>query len=77
MKTVICLFCVLLSACTPRSAEWRKAAGDFRRNPTTPTRASMAFSAGDFEFEPYEAFFPIPSRELRLNPALKQTEGYD
>ncbi|MDR1224924.1 MAG: RagB/SusD family nutrient uptake outer membrane protein [Tannerella sp.] len=21
-------------------------------------------------------FLPIPSRELRLNPALKQTEGY-
>ncbi|MDR1337230.1 MAG: RagB/SusD family nutrient uptake outer membrane protein [Tannerella sp.] len=45
-------------------------------NPTTPTRASMAFSSGDFEFEPYETFLPIPSRELRLNPAVKQTEGY-
>jgi hypothetical protein len=45
-------------------------------NPTTPTRASMPFSSGDFEFEPYEAFFPIPSKEMRLNTNLKQTEGY-
>jgi tetratricopeptide (TPR) repeat protein len=59
-------------------AAFLNAYGQYEKaNPTTPTRASMAFSAGDFEFEPYEVFFPIPSREIRLNPALKQTEGYD
>lgn len=46
------------------------------QNPTTLERASMAFSAGDYEFAEYEAFLPIPSREIRLNPELKQTEGY-
>lgn len=45
-------------------------------NPTTADRASIAFSEGDFEFEPYEVYFPIPEREMKLNPNLKQTEGY-
>lgn len=46
-------------------------------NPTTEDRASMAFSEGDYEFEPYEVYFPIPEREMKLNPKLKQTEGYN
>lgn len=45
-------------------------------NPTTPERASMAFAEGDYEFAEYELFLPIPSREIRLNPDIKQTEGY-
>lgn len=44
--------------------------------PTTKERAGMAFAAGDFEFKAHEVYFPIPERELRLNPNLKQTEGY-
>lgn len=46
-------------------------------NPTTEDRASMAFSEGDYVFEPYEVYFPIPEREMKLNPKLKQTEGYN
>jgi tetratricopeptide (TPR) repeat protein len=45
-------------------------------NPTTPTRAESPYAGGDFEFEAYEALFPIPSREIRLNPNLKQNDGY-
>lgn len=45
-------------------------------NPTTEERASMAFAEGDYEFKPYEVYFPIPEREMRLNTKLKQTEGY-
>lgn len=46
-------------------------------NPTTPERANAPFAAGDYEFAEYELFLPIPSREIRLNPDLKQTEGYN
>lgn len=45
-------------------------------NPTTADRASMAFAEGDYEFSPHEAYFPVPERETKLNPNLKQTEGY-
>lgn len=45
--------------------------------PTTADRASLPFSEGDFEFKPYELYFPIPEREVKLNPALKQTAGYE
>lgn len=45
-------------------------------DPTTPERASMAFAAGDFEFAEHEVFLPVPSREIRLNPNVKQTDGY-
>jgi len=44
--------------------------------PTTPERASMPFVAGDYEFVEYELLLPIPSREIRLNPLVKQTPGY-
>lgn len=47
-----------------------------KANPTTTERASMAFSEGDFVFEPYEVYFPIPEREIVLNPKLTQTDGY-
>lgn len=47
-----------------------------KANPTTAERASVAFSPGDYEFKEYEAFLPIPVREIRLNPDLKQTDGY-
>lgn len=45
-------------------------------NPTTAERASMAFATGDYEFKPYEVYFPVPERETKLNPNLQQTEGY-
>lgn len=45
-------------------------------NPTTPERAGTAFAEGDFEFTEHEIFLPIPSREIRLNPNIKQTDGY-
>lgn len=45
-------------------------------NPTTAERASMAFASGDYEFKPYEVYFPVPERETKLNQNLKQTEGY-
>ena len=45
-------------------------------NPTTEERKKTAFAVGDFEFEPYEVYFPVPAREMRLNPNLKQTAGY-
>lgn len=47
-----------------------------KENPTTKDRASIAFSEGDFEFKPYEVYFPIPEREMKLNPNLDQTKGY-
>lgn len=47
-----------------------------KANPTTSERASMAFSEGDFVFDEYEVYFPIPEREIVLNPNLEQTEGY-
>ena len=46
-------------------------------NPTTEERKKTAFAVGDFEFEPYEVYFPVPAREMRLNPNLKQTAGYN
>lgn len=44
-------------------------------NPTTP-RGIVPFSAGDYEFDAYEILFPIPDRELLVNPKLNQNEGY-
>lgn len=47
-----------------------------KEKPTTKERAGTAFAAGDFEFKSTEVFFPIPEKEMRLNPNLKQTDGY-
>ena len=46
-----------------------------RANPTTP-RGDYDFSAGDYDFSPHEILFAIPERELLVNPALEQNEGY-
>ena len=46
-----------------------------KANPTTP-RGIVPFSAGDYEFNAYEILFPIPDRELLVNPKLRQNEGY-
>ncbi len=46
-----------------------------KANPTTP-RSGIPFSDADFKFEPYEALFPIPADQIRINPALTQNEGY-
>lgn len=46
-----------------------------KANPTTP-RGIVPFSAGDYEFNAFEILFPIPDRELLVNPKLSQNEGY-
>lgn len=46
-----------------------------RSNPTT-SREGIPFSGGDFQFEAYEALFPIPADELRINDELTQNTGY-
>ncbi|MBC8767707.1 RagB/SusD family nutrient uptake outer membrane protein [Arenibacter sp. BSSL-BM3] len=46
-----------------------------KANPTTP-RGSVGFSAGDYIFESHELLFPIPNREVVVNPGLTQNEGY-
>jgi len=46
-----------------------------RANPTT-SRGSIAFTAGDYIFSPYEVLLPIPERERLVNPNLEQNEGY-
>lgn len=46
-------------------------------NPTTPTRASTSFTAGDYAITKDELLFPIPEREMRLNPKLTQNPGYN
>jgi hypothetical protein len=44
-------------------------------NPTTP-RGDYGFSAGDYEFDAHEILFPMPERELLVNPDLGQNPGY-
>ncbi|WPP50351.1 RagB/SusD family nutrient uptake outer membrane protein [Catalinimonas niigatensis] len=44
-------------------------------NPTT-SREGIPFSGGDFQFEAYEALFPIPADQLRINDQLRQNPGY-
>jgi hypothetical protein len=46
-----------------------------RANPTTP-RGDYDFSEGDYDFEAFEILFPIPERELLVNPELGQNDGY-
>lgn len=46
-----------------------------KANPTTP-RGIVPFSAGDYEFSAFEILFPIPDRELLVNPDLGQNDGY-
>jgi hypothetical protein len=46
-----------------------------KSNPTTD-RGGIPFSAGDYQFNDYEALFPIPASEIRINPKLSQNPGY-
>ena len=46
-----------------------------KANPTT-TRGGIPFSAGDYQFAPYEVLFPIPANEILINKALTQNSGY-
>lgn len=46
-------------------------------NPTTPTRAASPFTSGDYVITKDKLLFPIPAREMRLNPELKQNPGYN
>ena len=57
-------------------AAFLNAYGEFEKSNPTTTRSGIPFSAGDFKFEPYEALFPVPASERRINPDLTQNEGY-
>lgn len=46
-----------------------------KSNPTT-SRGGIPFSSADFQFAPYEALFPIPADQIRINPKLTQNPGY-
>jgi hypothetical protein len=47
-----------------------------RSNPTTADRTTIAYFPGDYQVEAYELLLPIPAKEIRLNPDLRQNEGY-
>jgi hypothetical protein len=57
-------------------AAFLNAYGEFEKSDPTTSRGGIPFSAADFKFEPYEALFPIPSTQIRINPNLTQNEGY-
>lgn len=57
-------------------AAFLNAYGEFEKSDPTTTRSGIPFSGGDFKFEPYEALFPIPASEIRINPNLSQNSGY-
>ncbi|MEX2231945.1 MAG: RagB/SusD family nutrient uptake outer membrane protein [Cyclobacteriaceae bacterium] len=46
-----------------------------KSDPTT-SRGGIPFSSADFQFAPYEALFPIPADQRRINSNLTQNEGY-
>jgi hypothetical protein len=47
-----------------------------KSNPTT-SRGGIPFTPGDYQFSPYEALFPIPANERRININLTQNPGYN
>lgn len=57
-------------------AAFLNAYGEFEKSDPTTSRSGIPFSGGDFKFEPYEALFPIPASEIRINPNLTQNTGY-
>src|SRR5690554_5649415 len=57
-------------------AAFLNAYGEFEKSNPTTTRSGIPFSAADFKFESYEALFPIPADQIRINPALTQNPGY-
>lgn len=50
--------------------------GEKERNNPTTSRGPVPFGDGDYRFEEYLMLFPIPSRELRINPNINQNSGY-
>jgi len=46
-----------------------------RADPTT-SRGGIPFSNDDFIFEAYQALFPMPEVQMRINPSLRQNPGY-
>jgi starch-binding outer membrane protein, SusD/RagB family len=50
--------------------------GAFEKSNPTTSRGGIPFSAGDFQFSAYEALFPIPANEIRINTKLTQNFGY-
>ena len=57
-------------------AAFLNAYGEFEKSDPTTTRSGIPFSAGDYKFEAYEALFPIPAAQRRINPDLTQNPGY-
>lgn len=57
-------------------AAFLNAYGLVEKGDPTTTRSGIPFTAGDYKFEPYEALFPIPATQLRINPELTQNPGY-
>ena len=46
-----------------------------RAKPTT-SRGGIPFSPDDYTFEEYQALFPIPADQIRINPSIGQNPGY-
>lgn len=50
--------------------------GQSEKADPTVDRSGVSFSPNDYKFDGYEAFFPIPDRQLFLNSNLTQNPGY-
>ena len=57
-------------------AAFLNAYGERERSDPTTSRGGIPFTAADLRFEPYEALFPIPATQIRINPNLTQNDGY-
>lgn len=57
-------------------AAFLNAYGEIEKSDPTTSRGGIPFSSADFQFAPYEALFPIPANELRINSNLTQNSGY-
>lgn len=57
-------------------AAFLNAYGEYEKQHLTTPRFGIPFSAADYKFEPYEALFPIPADQIRINPELTQNPGY-
>lgn len=57
-------------------AAFLNAYGEIEKSDPTTSRGGIPFSSADFQFAPYEAMFPIPADQIRINPNLSQNPGY-
>ncbi len=57
-------------------AAFLNAYGELERSDPTTSRGGIPFSSADFQFAPYEALFPIPADQIRINSKLTQNTGY-